>query len=468
MSEPAAVQEPKRWRHALSVLACAVFAALLCAPPFLADIPSHSYHVDEDVWIYGAYYHRLFFKEKNFESKDWSHINNKFNGPMAKYVLAVGFDVSGIEFQPTMKDIDGWWPANEHLPEKSPRLHPQILHAGRRTCALLGLCSAVLLFFIAYAASGRLAAIFAALFFSYNILVLSTCRHSMADAPLLFFATAAVFVMVLLVGALRDPWKYKFALPPLVVLEAFLIGSAVGTKFNGALVSFAFVITITITALAFAIHRRPGADSGELRRWWKRLLGAFAILLMGVGVGVASFAVFTYFNPYLHTDPIGRTREMYEVTTKHLAETISKFPEDALSTFSAKAGYVWMEIGQGREIFLPKAVSSWVNGAIMVLGVLVLTGKTVWTLVRGRPGGELVAWTWLLVAAAGVVFWIPVDWDRYLTPLLPAASVAAGVGFGEALLFCGRLVRGRTPAPSIGAESSVSTPPPASAVESRA
>lgn len=446
----------ERWisnLHGLSVLGCAAVASVLAALPFVVDVPSHSYHVDEDYWIHQSYYYRLFFKEHNFTSSEWARHDPIYTGPMARYVIGFGIELSGIDFKPTVNDLNSWWPSNEHLPEKSPRLSPQVLHAGRMTCAVMGAAAALLLFFLGYVVSGRLAGIFVSLFFACNPLVLSICRHAMADATLLFFITAAVLFQALLLMRLRDPRKHWLFLIVLAIAESLAIGCAVGTKFNGALVSLAFVLSMVVASVAFAAHPRPGAES-QNRKLWKRFLGSAGVLLFAVFVGLASFGVFVFFNPYLHTSPIDHTRELYAVTTKELQQAFNAFPEDRLKTLGEKADYVWREVCLGRNMFLPQSISQWFNGTLVVIGALFLTCKVMVTLWRRRPGGELIVWAWVVVASCGVIYWIPVHWDRYLTPLLPCSSVVSGMALAEILKFVhvkvARLLSvGTNPSPSL-------------------
>jgi hypothetical protein len=428
-------------RYGLSVIACALVTSFVAAMPFVVDVPSHSYHQDEDCWIYGTCYYRLFFKNHDFTCPDWGRRDTKFNGPMAKYVLGYGIELAGVDFKPTASDMEMWWPSNDTLPEKTPRVSPQLLHAGRMTCAVMGAAAAMLLFFIGFAVSGRLAGICTSLLFASNQLVLSICRHAMADATLLFFIVASVLCMTLLVMALRDPRKHWFGIILLTVAEIFSIGSAVGTKFNGALVSFAFVLAMVIAALAFAIHPRPGSE-GQPRRWWTRPLGMIGILLLTGVIGAGSFGVFVYFNPYLHTAPIEHTRELYEVTSNDLQMTLNQFPQDQLKTWGQKIDYVWGEVALGRDMFLPKEPSQWLGGTLTVVGLLYLVIKLLVNLWKRRPGGELAIFAWVLLATAGVIYWIPMHWDRYLTPLLPCGSVVSGLALAEILKFgCAAIVK---------------------------
>jgi hypothetical protein len=254
----------------------------------------------------------------------------------------------------------------------------------------------------------------------------------MADATLLFFIVAAVLCMTLLVMSLRNPRRHWFGIIVLTLAEILSIGSAVGTKFNGALVSFAFVLAMVIAALAFAIHPRPGAE-GQPRRWWIRPLGTIGILILTGIIGAGSFGVFVYFNPYLHTAPIEHTRELYEVTSNDLQMTLNQFPKDRLYTLKDKADYVWREVALGRDMFLPKEPSQWLSATLTVGGLLYLLIKLLVNLWKRRPGGELAIFAWVLIATGGVIYWIPMHWDRYLTPLLPCGSVVSGLALAGIL-----------------------------------
>jgi hypothetical protein len=420
-------------RYRFSVLGCALIAAMLTTPFFVMDVQSHSYHVDEDNWIYSSYYYRLFFKDHNLTSPDWNRRDVKFNGTVGKFALGFGImDVAKLDFKPTPAEMDSWWPANQHMPEKSPRLHPRILHAGRMTCAAMGAAAAFFLFFIGYSVAGRLAGIFTSLFFACHPLVLSICRHAMLDAPMIFFVTAAVAIHTFLMRRLRNPRRHIFSIALLSALESVAIGCAVGTKMNGALVSIGFTFAMLITSIAFAVHNCPGSVT-EPRRWWKRLLGALGILWLAAFIGAASFGVYVYLNPLLHTAPIAGVRELYAITTADLEQTLKMFPNDRLNSLPEKVDYVWREVFLGRDMFLPQPLSRWVNGALSVIGALLLTWKVGATLWRRRPAGELAAWTWIAVSTAGVIVWIPVHWDRYLIPALACGSILSGIGLAGVL-----------------------------------
>jgi hypothetical protein len=418
-----------RWRTALILLP---LAALLAGPPLLLDLAGETYHVDEYVWLHSSYYYRLFFMERKLDSAEWQTNEGRHRPPIAKYTMGLGLQLSGCGLEPDARKLKAWWRLNCHMPAENPGIEPELLLSARRTCALLGLGAALLIFLIGCRLAGPLAGLAACAVFAYNPLVLMLCRRAMAESTLLFFVCGAVLAQVWFFGDPASPLRRPLRTAAFVLLESLCLSCAVGTKLNGALAALAFVAAMILLSVAVLVLdlRREGA---EPRRWPWRLAAALTPLGIAAIVGAGAFGILVLLNPFLHAAPLERVEEVRAAATEELAKSIKLCPQDALETTRARAGFVFGSLARGRGLSFPYLLGDWGQILLLAAGFLLLSGRALWNAFRRRPTADLPVWCWVLGCFLGVILWVPADWDRFLAPVLPCACVLIGLALGEIL-----------------------------------
>ena len=413
------------------LLALTVLAA---TPPFLVDLPAHPYHVDEYFWVHSSCYHRLLATGgPRIPAVHVSAPEADVVPPIANLVIGLGVDVAGCDVERGAHQLPFWWEKNQHLPEKNPGIQPRLLLCARTTCALFGLGAALLMFLIGYLTAGPLAGVLMSLLFAYSPLVLLVSRRAMVEGPLLFFIGAAVLIQVYFFSHLRESRRKLGRIACFALAEGVCLGCVVGTKLTGALVAVAFVVTMS--ALSVLELRRGSRSPGRGRapaREPSRLAASLTPLAIALVVGVVAFAFFVCAKPSLCGAPISGFVQLVRDNAANAATAHRSFPERALNTLGERAKAMLRMTCTGRAVSFPRLLTRWGHTLLFFLGFLLLATGEIRSLLKGQPTAKLPVLIWIATSFACVTLWLPVDWDRYFTPLAPCVCYLVGLSLAEA------------------------------------
>jgi 4-amino-4-deoxy-L-arabinose transferase-like glycosyltransferase len=274
---------------------------------------------------------------------------------------------------------------------KSFNVSPHL--AARAAVASLGVATVCLLGFIGRSLAGRLAGVAAALFFATAPLAVVAAHDFKEDIPLAFWLTLQLLFLVRYLTGARLRHLY---------LAAAALGGAIGTKYTGLA---AAPLLVGVLLCGPAVERR-----------WKAL-GTAAL------IAAAAFIAVT---PAVLVDPVGFvTDAAFEARHAVLGHS-SELAWDSAGRVS----------GLDRTIRVSPVPFLWTYHlrhslvpGISVAGVLLTLLGAVVALVRGKPGGRIVASGFLLfyVALETLPLKPPPFAARYMVVALPYAALLCGL-----------------------------------------
>jgi len=172
--------------------------------------------------------------------------------------------------------------------------HVDAVLVGRILALFMGLATILLTFLLARRVTGSWAAVIAGAFLAVSPLHVGYSHVALLDAPMAFWSTASLLALLRL-----DPSR-----PTTYILAGFLIGCAIGTKYNA-------VPLLAVLFLAHMVLSRFSPNMATPRRWQRILLSA----LLAIGAIVAMSGAIVA-NPFL----------IRELGSKWLVQTVTISP----------------------------------------------------------------------------------------------------------------------------------------------
>lgn len=188
----------------------------------------------------------------------------------------------------TLKALPAYFDTKDEYLEAAETLLP-LMPWARGASLVVGAATAVLIFWIAWALAGRLAALGAWGLWIASPLVFERVSYIRLDLFQLLFSLAALLVAILARDALGGR-RGATKMVAVAVILGLLSGLAVSSKLNGAYNCAAVALWLALLWLTSGKERRPF------------LRGPLQALVLS---GCASFGVFYALNPALWGDPIG-------------------------------------------------------------------------------------------------------------------------------------------------------------------
>jgi glycosyltransferase XagB len=180
------------------------------------------------------------------------------------------------------------------------------------------------------------------------------------------------------------------------VLLGLIIGIAVSIKFNAGSLAVIFFLT-------------------ELLPLAKKPIRITSALKNLVITGIIAGSVFLATNPYLWENPIPNTMHMLESRTTAFSSQQTDNTSVSLTAPDARFQAIKIALASGITFDPPPTMVTLVTAA------LILSLVSAWT---GNLSANL---KWLssafLVELTLLLFYLPLNWDRYFLPLMPAASL---------------------------------------------
>jgi hypothetical protein len=311
---------------------------------------------------------------------------------------------------------------------------------------LLLFLSVLLMARIGLGLGGGVGAVSAAVLFGLNSQILLHGRRAMSEAGVLFGMILVVAVLLERRNAAGP--RFRNIARPLLTGAALAI--AVSAKYSGLLIA-----PVAVVGMFFIDPESP----------WRRRLW-HGILRIGV-MAAAFLAVFLLLNPVYWCDLLGtlsavvaeRRRLSFEqVQTLHLASRVAVLdsipirllaplyewlmaplafwdvPNYSAATSLSEAAYV----SQPLHMLTTGSIGGLVSTVLAFLG---LGGVIARKMPRGSDASPLIAAAWFICIFVGIVAVVPILWQRYYLPLIPAGAVLSAVAIND--IVCGIRKRNR-------------------------
>jgi hypothetical protein len=416
----------RRWLES-SLLACALLAA------FCTGIGRVTFWPDESQWIHSSFFFEAFFNRWAVPDIWKQNYWTLTQPPVARYTIALGRLAGGYG----VADLNRPWGfgvadadniANGAMPA------PGLLWWSRLPMAILATVSVLILFQLVTRAAGRVAGYMLVLLLALNPYTYGSLCRAMSEAPLLaclmLFALVADCALDLWQGAAGSQRPSSTTLRP-AAASFFLMGSIAGLGAAAKLNGFAIVPAgVVLCVLAAVTHR------GNLPRRVRLgfILSASALLLLGTAV------VFVVVNPYLYSDPLGRTRAMFDHRLWEIQRQLSLYPETKISGAGNRIALIFRRVLES-DATLSFMGARFVNLLLGAIGASVLL-RQAWAWLRGNPTGRTsVVILVVAVTTATPALFTPLDWGRYY--LLPVIFSSVGTAVGIAACAPPLLARAR-------------------------
>jgi hypothetical protein len=449
-SRPVVHEPARRWPAAMPfglvrdvVIATALF--VIAAFVLLRAVETVPFHGDESEWINAGRYFKFVFLDHDLTGSVWRPSwLNRDQPPVGRYVIGGIVWASGNH--PDQVNRSYAWERDYAANLTEGRVPgPALLQPVRRTMAVVGALSIVLLFVAGRLVGGTVAGVVAALSATFSPLLQLYFVQARTEA-LLAFISALILVLVLLVAR---RFQHDGNVRRVGWLVGPLLGLALATKLTAAL---AIVAVCAYGAVAALAHWRTSrTESSRLLVW-------------AIATGALASVVWVVVNPFLWGDPVGRTWSMLEQQQSIMLEQGVQFGNPVEVRFPQRVGLLVyrtfvenstpaFDAGRApgsepliRRTFLelpaPFGVSAELTLAALGLGMLITRVARAWRSDQ-RHGVEHALLWWLGVYALGIAANLSLDWPRYYVPTAFFGTLLIGLGVAEVVALARRLTSGR-------------------------
>ena len=418
------MQVNSKAKHVIKESVILLFLAIIIFLPFFHDLESRSFHGDENNWIITSKYFKLFFVDRDFHNEQWNEWFTCDQPSVGRYIIGLSLYINGgADRFDEIQRIPFWNFSKDYIWNKAAGAIPQddILYAARLPMAILGGLTCLLIFFAGKLIFNRYVGIVAAILLAYNPLMLKCSQRAMTDAPLIFFMTA---VMVMIIFFHRSFVNRKYAAGLCYALVIGLnVALATGTKLNGAIAGIVFGIFCLLLLTTRIIDI---TNNFEGKHSYIQIITAPEIrfiLSSLILTGFVSLVIFVSLNPYLYKHPLKRSLKMVEHRMKVVQG--QQIDSPAIKTISEKIYFV-----MGRTLYY-KAFTTLKHFAklpldlvMFVLGLTILAYTETRHLIEKKsPSPKAIIIVWTVITYLGIIAWIPLDWDRYYLPPIPCMAM---------------------------------------------
>lgn len=418
-SEAPTDQTPRRaagrWRllvHGLVALAVFVWAFAVLD----AARPGVEFQPDESNQIYTVYYFAYFVKG-DWDNEAWRELYYVLTHPPGhRYVLGAGLWLQGHDPEKV---------SNQELENRRRRRPPSevVLRDARRVSIAFGAGAIALLYVVGAQLGLAPAGIVAVLLAGASPFLQDHLVRAVMESPLAFSMMVALALSLAAFGRATGGFG---------VGNGVLTGLALGLGLLNKLTAVLSFPALGLACLGTALVARRRSNEQDAPRpsplpprpasWWRPLVW------FGV-VGLFCWGLFVAVNPFLWSDPLGRTAAMFRQRGYELLERQQRrIPQDAVPNPLDRPGLVlghtlvnktWANTTLGVPIDVPLAA---VGSA--VIGMMAWSD---WRHAR-RIGPAAVFGLWALTYLLGIIAGYGMDWDRYAVPLFLPAALLSGVG----------------------------------------
>ena len=424
---------------AVLVVALAVNLWNLAAVPF---------HPDETTWIFMSRDLGLLEREgpgavcwQSGAATDPAALERARTAPLPRHILGlerlVGILPAGAV--PVDWDWTTTWAVNS---EQGAVPSAAVLLAARVPMALLTSLAALLVFLIARRIGGAGAGWAAALLFIFNPLMLVHGRRAMSESALVFGVCLAIWLMM--------------RLPRGGLIQGAGVALAVLSKHSG--------IVVAPVALFSALWPDAPADGGaagpargRVRLYFGRALRTSALMALGFAVVFGLFSPSLWCHPFAALSATARGRtSLVDAQVEALRSAGAAFvlatPAERIVALIDRlfvASPVFWEIPNyaaetavSEAAYMRGPIANLLRGPVLgsVMLALALLGAAIGMLLVFRRATAsasrrdlAIALVWLVGTILALLALVPIAWQRYYLPLLPALCVWQGYALGHGM-----------------------------------
>lgn len=412
-------------------LALRLVCILALAVPFFWRLGAEEFHGDESHWISSG--QEAFFLATTGRLNDplWREQFYLYSQPqLGKLLIGAALAVAGMYGPTPIYDYD--WQLQPEVNRAAGRVPPEAaVHAGRVPGALAGWLSCLLLWAIGAQASQPRAGLLAALLLASHPLWLANARRAGLDATALCLGLTGTWAALQAVSPRERPVQGR---PRRGEDRSWRWWLLAGLGFGLGLAS-------KYTALLMLPPAAPAAWARIVRQGGRRRVLAGASLALATGA-----AVFYLSNPALYHAPLEGLRasiDFLATQARDMRRTSPAFSSPPLVAAEIFDRTIWPTgFPAIVDRTLPEPLQPGSYGTpIVALGAAV---ALVVLLTRGRRAPWLIAATafWVAAVYAALALSIPIWWERWHLPLVPALCLLGGCGLAE---LDQRLQHGATP-----------------------
>lgn len=403
---------------------------IIAAVVLLQTAETVPFHGDESEWISAGRYFTFVFLDHDVTSQVWRPSwLNRDQPPLGRYIIGGIVWASGTD--PDKVNRTYAWERDYEANLREGRVpDASILQPVRRTMAIVGATSIVLLFVAGRLVGGTVVGAVAGLVATMSPLLQSYFVQARTEALLAFFSTLALVALL----AFARRYQERGELPAAAWNVGLILGLALATKLTAALAIVGACACGGVAALA-----RIGKAPQEVVR----------LLAWSAATGLLATFVWVAVNPFLWPDPIGRTWSMLTQQQAIMVEQGTQFGnpvEEALpgrvllmirrsfvenSTpafdYGAPRGSEPLIRRTFSELPTLFGVSAELALAAIGLGALLRRVATVWWS-GARHGPETALLWWLAAHLLGIAANLSLDWPRYYVPTAFYGALLIGLG----------------------------------------
>lgn len=427
---PTEVSGPRPRRGLLTDVLLGLGLFVLALGVLLRAVETVPFHGDESEWIAAGKYFRFVFLEHDVTSQVWRPSwLNRDQPPVGRYIIGGIVWASGTDPADVNKTYA--WERDFQANLREGRVPgPSILTPVRRTMAVVGALSIVLLFVAGRLVGGTVTGAVSGLAAISSPLLQAYFVQARTEALLALFSALALVSLLLAARRYQASGSVGgagWALGP-------LLGLALAIKLTAAVAILGACTYGGVAGLArLTRHRNEGV----------RLIG------WSIMTGLLATVVWVVVNPFLWPDPVGRTWSMLEQQQSIMVEQGQQFgnpveaalPERLVlmvhrtfvenSTpafdYGAPFGSPPLIRRTFSELPAPLGVSPELVLAAIGLAVLLARAVAVWR-AGERHGPETALLWWLAAYLIGIAVNLSLDWPRYYVPTAFYGALLIGLG----------------------------------------
>ncbi len=408
-----------RW---IDVVAIA-FLGLLALTQFLPPAQSQSFHRDEARWIHRAVYLRelrhplsAYWDEANWQGGG-SSLDERYRlrgqPPLGSYLFGVGLLLQGRDLT-----TNGFWNMDRDanwniLNGNGPAIADLV--AARRTNAVIGALTVVAVYALGRRLTNPVGGFAGATLLVFHPLMIEVASHAGSDTLLALMLSLAALATAALTE--RPTW-------PRALMLGVLLGLGGATKLTPLLISLPLAIWGVAFLGGLLVERQPRRAALQRALGWRLL----SLPLVAWGVFVATY-------PYLWSNPIASTRDMFQFRADGMNLQAAIFPNTAVGSPVEAMGRVGRKLGTdftalGRfAVWLQEETGHLVDTRGIELALAVAGGVILLGLAIGRGPHSAPMLVGLLFGAqtAMTIVGMRADFFRYHVPVLVVAAVCTGV-----------------------------------------
>jgi len=420
----------------------------------LAGIMLATFHGDEAMQIYMSRDYATAFIDRNpanlmvnppyyIDDDPWLRI---LNGSINRYAIGLSWHLAGLNAG-MLPPGPGWdWGLDyDRNVETGHRPSDALLTAGRISSAFFLAMSAAAMFGIGWQFGGRLPAYLMSGLYTLNPIILLNGRRAMMEGSLLGFGLLTIWLAILISQG-RTSWRWWL----LLTLSA---GLTLTSKHSGIVFVGGAFGWIGVAALTRLFDLQSVPFYRTIRNVWPTLL---KLVLSGLG----AVLIFVALSPALWNDPLARFGDLIAQRQMLIDIQVASDPNAPTSLLQRIEGIIkqpfmtspvhyevayWANaatITSEIERYMASPLSGLQFGVLLALPLTLLAGVGIVATVQEKNWWGLLVWFLITVASLLVN---PLPWQRYYLPLLPVATILAGVGLLKVVQFVQKHLQPESP-----------------------